>query len=217
MHRRVGDHQLRAVLIVHNGRIENTNRAIHIGLDEAFVQCRELLAERYLQQRADGADGRLDFRVGRRDDLSTRPARAAEAGAEVDLVSVVLRRIVARGHHDAGTRVEHEHRVGKDRRRQYPRHEERPAAGASGDAGGLFGESAGVAPTVVPDHQRPVGVAAGKPRDKAGRRLPDDGEVHPVRTGSHRAPEPGSAERERSGEPIGEFRRGLGQSLDDGS
>ena len=56
---------------------------------------------------------RGDLGVGRRHDLA--------AVAEVDLVAVVLRRVVARGHHHAGDAAELADRERQQRRRQRPR------------------------------------------------------------------------------------------------
>ena len=63
------------------------------------------VAERDLGERADRPDRGLDLGVGRRHDLRAGARGATEAGAEVDLVAVVLRRVVAGRDHHAGGRV----------------------------------------------------------------------------------------------------------------
>ena len=85
-----------------------------------------LLAERLPAvprgERGDGADGLDcggDLGVGRRHDLG--------AVAEVDLVAVVLRRVVARGHHHARDAAEVADRVGEDRGRKRARQHVRRA------------------------------------------------------------------------------------------
>ena len=145
-------------------------------------------------------------------------ARAAEAGAQVDLVAVVLRRVVARGDHHAGARVEGAHRVRQHRGGQHPRQHQRPAAGAGRDPGGLLGEGARAAAGVVAD------------RPAAGRRLASASQATspaaacrttarfmPFGPARMRPAQPGGAEGQRSGEPVGELVGGIRQALDDGA
>ena len=148
---------------------------------------------------ADGGDPRGDLGVGRRHDLA--------AVAEVDLVAVVLRRVVARGHHHAGHAAELADREGQQRRRQRPRHHQRPEPGAGHHLGGVAGEDVGVVAGVVPDHDGRAGRGAVvlEVRRQAGGRAGHDDAVHPVGAGAERAAQAGGAELQRPGEPVGEL------------
>ncbi len=148
-----------------------------VGLHERLG--RRLVAQR-TRQGADVAgirdplDVRGDLGVGRRDDL-----RAVVVAAEVDLVAVVVRGVVARGHHDPGIRPQFAHREGEHRRRQQPRQEDRAEPGAGEQLGGVPGEHVGVAASVVPDHDgrsavgaRPFEDEGGEARPRPARRAP---------------------------------------------
>ena len=74
------------------------------------------------------------------------------AVAEIDLVAVVLRRVVAGRHHDAGVAAEVADREGQHRRGQPVGEHDGAAAGGRHDGGGVAGEDVGVVPRVVPDH-----------------------------------------------------------------
>ena len=84
--------------------------------------------------------------VGRRHDLA--------AVAEVDLVAVVLRRVVARGDHHAGRAAELADREGQHGRRQRPRHHPDLEPGARHHLGGVAGEVVAAVPRVEADHHR---------------------------------------------------------------
>ena len=94
---------------------------------------------------ADRGDPRGDLGVGRRHDLA--------AVAEVDLVAVVLRRVVAGGDHHAGDAAELADREGQQRGGQRPRAARSALKpGAGHHLGGVAGEDVGVVAGVVPDH-----------------------------------------------------------------
>ena len=80
------------------------------------------VAAGHVGDRADRGDPRGDLGVGRRHDLA--------AVAEVDLVAVVLRRVVAGGDHHAGDAAELADREGQQRRRQRPREHAAPCSPA---------------------------------------------------------------------------------------
>ena len=58
----------------------------------------------------------------------------------------------------------------------------------------------------------PGRVVLGEPGDQTGRGRPDHGEVHPVGPGPHRPAQPGGAEGQRTGEPVGQLGRAVGQA-----
>ena len=156
---------------------------------------------------ADGGDARGDLRVGGRHDLA--------AVAEVDLVAVVLRRVVARGHHHAGDAAELADRVGQQGRGQRPGKQQRPEPGAGHHLGGVGGEDVGVVAGVVADDDGAAGGGAGvaEVRRQAGRRAEHHDAVHPVGAGAEGAAESGGAELQRAGEAVGQVVVG-GTALD---
>ena len=140
-----------------------------VGLGQLLPDRLAAVAERHVAERADRRDLRRDLRVGRRRDL--RPV------AEVDLVAVVLRGIVARGHHHARRAAELQHAEGEQRRRDQRRQAVGRQPGAGEDRRGLPGEARGAVAGVVADHDAPAPAPAhigGEP----GARLPHGGHVH---------------------------------------
>jgi hypothetical protein len=137
-----------------------------------------------------------DLDVGRRHDLA--------AVAEVDLVAVVLRRVVAGGDHDAGDAAELADGVGEHRGGQRARQQGRRSRRRH-DLGGVAGELVGVVARVVADHHGATAVAGvlevGR---EAGRRARDHDPVHPVGAGAERAAQARRAELEGAGETVGE-------------
>ena len=97
----------------------------------------------HVGQRADGGDPRGDLGVGGRHDLA--------AVAEVDLVAVVLRRVVAGGDHHAGDAPELADREGQQRGGQRPRQHQGPEPGAGHHLGGVAREDVAVVPGVEAD------------------------------------------------------------------
>jgi hypothetical protein len=183
---------------------------VEVGVDDVLAQHPPAgLADRLPRHRGKGADRRdpgRDLGVGRRHDLA--------AVAEVDLVAVVLRRVVARGDHHARDRAELADRVGEQRRRQRTGEEQRGQPGAAHHLGGVLGEHVGVVPCVVPDHD---GAARGRPLVAEVRRQPGRGPdhhdpVHPVRPGAERAAESRGAELERAAEPVAQLGDGIRRS-----
>ena len=93
--------------------VGETGDGVEVAVDDRLVQHRARAAARDVGDRAHGGDPGRDLAVGRRHDLA--PV------AQVDLVAVVLRRVVAGGDHDAGHRAELTDAVGEQRRGQRPR------------------------------------------------------------------------------------------------
>ncbi len=152
----------------------------------------------------DPLDVRRDLGVGGRDDL-----RAVVGAAEVHLVPVVVRRVVTRGHHDAGIRPQLAHREREHGRRQQPREEDRAQPGAGEDLGGVLREHVGVATAVVPDHHgRHAGLTRGAlahERGEPGCGLRHEHPVHTVAARAEFAAQAGRAECEAPGEPVREL------------
>ena len=110
--------------------------------------------------------------VGRRHDLRARAERAAELRAQVDLVAVVLRRVVAGGHHHPGHRARCAHRVREHRRGQRPGQQQRARARRRWRPGrSRSANVAGAVPGVVPDDQR-AGPALRRRARRPARRRP---------------------------------------------
>ena len=145
-----------------------------VAVDDVLVERRTAVAAGYVGERADRGDLRRDPDVRRRHDLA--------AVAEVDLVAVVLRRVVARGHHHAGDAAELADRERQQRGGQRPRQQQRVEPGAGHHLGGVAGEDVGVVARVETDHDGvAVGGAVGlEVRRQAGRRADHDDPVHPV-------------------------------------
>ncbi len=151
VHRRVGDPHLARGRRVHQRGDVGEVRRQHVVAERLPA-----VAARHVAHRAHGVDRSADLGVGRRDDLG--------AVAEVDLVAVVLRRVVARGDHDAGGAAEVADRVREHRRRQRPRQDVGVDARALHDLGGVAGERVGLVAGVVPDDDRAPGAAAARSR-----------------------------------------------------
>ena len=152
---------------------------------------------RQVGERADGRDPGRDLAVGRRDDLA--------AVAEVDLVAVVLRRVVAGRDHHSGGAAELADREGEEGRRQRAGHDERLEARAGHDLGGVAREDVGVVTGVEADHHgAAVAVEAGvlQVRSQAGSRAGDHDAVHPVRAGAEGAAQASRAELQRAREAV---------------
>ncbi|MEI2650780.1 MAG: hypothetical protein V9G12_01135 [Microthrixaceae bacterium] len=147
-----------------------------------------------------GGDVVGDPTIGGRDDLG--------AVAPVDLDAVVLGRVVAGGHDDAGGGVEVADAPGDQRRRLWARYQ------AARDAGGFeHGDDAErvlrrAVPGVMADQHPPFGRAVGVGVQRAGqpgRRLSGHEEIEPVRTRPHLAAQPGGAEVAALTHEIGEL------------
>src|SRR5699024_9922803 len=150
---------------------------------------------------ADGCDRGGDLGVGGRHDLA--------AVAEVDLVTVVLRRIVRSGDHDARVAAEVADGEGEYGCGQRLRKQVRTYPGGLHDLGGVTGEHIGVVSRVEPDDDARVGTGvASDVRREAVRRLRDDDPVHAVRAGAECAAQTGRAELQRAGEAVGELGSG---------
>ena len=170
---------------------------VEVAVDDLLADEAAGVAARELRERADGGDPGGDLAVGGRDDLA--------AVAEVDLVAVVLRRVVAGGDHHAGRAAQLADREREERRGQRPRHHERLEPGAGHDLRGVAGEDVGVVAGVETDHDGPALVAGvAEVRRQAGRRARDHDPVHPVGPGAERAAQAGGAELEGAGEAVGE-------------
>ena len=141
-------------------------------------------------------------RVGRRDQL--------RAVAEVDLVAVVLRRVVAGGDHHPGRAAEVADGEGEHRRRQRagaaparrtrPRPAPRPWSWANSSE-----RRRASYPTTTPPPACPSRLPATR-RCRRGR-AGDHGGVHAGRPGAQRAAQPGRPEGERAGEAARRARR----------
>jgi hypothetical protein len=124
-----------------------------------------------------------DVPVDGGDDL--RPVVEA---TEVDLVPVVGRGVVTRGHHDTGADVEVPHGEGQHGGRQQAGQQDRTHTGTRHDLGGVGGEDLGVVASVVADHNArrgPRSLAVGgrlckKVSGESGGGLGDKHPVHPV-------------------------------------
>ena len=140
-------------------------------------------------ERADRVDRGGDLGVGRRHDLA--------AVAEVDLVAVVLRRVVARGHHHAGDAAEVADREGQQRAWAAAGAAPAREPGAGHHLGGVAREDVGVVAGVVPDHD---GVAVGRAVVARGtpRARPRRGSRRRGSSGSGRRPAPRAAPRCRT-------------------
>ncbi len=186
--------------------------AVDVGVDDGLR--RDLVAERpgdrgHVRLVGDALDVRRDLGVDGRHDLG-----AVVVAAEIDLVAVVVGRIVAGRHHDAGIGAEVPHREGEHGRRQQTGEEEGPDAGAGEDLGRVPREDVGVAPPVVADHDGGRGIRLGTLEHEGrepGRGLRDEHAVHAIASGSEPAAKARGAEREAPGEAVVEV--GLGGGI----
>ena len=124
---------------------------------------------RDVERRADGARSAAAISASAgRHDLRAVAGAAVRAAAEVDLVAVVLRRVVARGDHDAGVRAEVPDGEGEHRGRQRAGQDGDRDARRGDHGGGVAGEHVGVVPRVVA-RRRACGVPGTWSRRHAAR------------------------------------------------
>ena len=166
---------------------------------------------RDLESRADRIDGGRDGRIGGRDDL--------RCSLDVDLVTVVLRRVVARGDDDAGGSVQLLLRERSDRRRLMRGEPVDGDTSRSHDRSDVAGEALGVVARVEGDHDTAVrrGRVGGEQMiDEPSGRTDDDRAVHPVRTGTDTPTQARGAERETAPDEVEErgLVRGPGESCE---
>ena len=137
------------------------------------------------------------------------------AVAEIDLVAVVLRRVVARGHHDPGIGAQVADREGQHRRGQHMGQHGRASTGGDDDRRGVAREVGRAVPGVeahddegtAPRPTQRVGEIATQVCREAGCRPDDHRAVHSVGTGPDRAAQPGGAELQHPGEAVGQVGR----------
>ena len=123
----------------------------------------------------DAGDG--GHRVDRGLDLLVRRREQLRAVAQIDLVAVVLRRVVARRHHDAGVGAHVADRECEHRRRQRTGEDERVQARTGQHAGDVVGEASAPVARVVADGDRaPLAQVRGKARGSPSH----DRDVHAV-------------------------------------
>jgi hypothetical protein len=174
---------------------------LQVGLGHLLADALAAGAQRHVGERADGVDRRGDVRVGGRRDLG--------AVAEVDLVAVVVRGVVAGGDHHAGGAAEVADREREQRRGRLRREAECAQPRAGEDRGRLLGEARRPVAGVVADDD-PGGHGAGDGVEQvareAGARPAHGGDVHARRPGAEPAAQAGGAEREA----VREARRQLG-------
>ena len=135
---------------VHDGQVtrgvgrRHGRDGVQVGLQWFVVEGDPaVVGQRHVRGAGDGGDLGGDVRIGRWHDLA--------AVAEVDLVSVVLRRVVARRDHDAGVAAEVPDRERQHRGRQPMREHDCTPAGRGHHGRGVPREDVGVVPGVVPD------------------------------------------------------------------
>ena len=165
-------------------------------------------------QGADGVDPRRNQGIVRGHDLGAAAALLDGMTAEVHLVAVVLRRVVAGGDHDAAVAVQRPHRVGEQRGGQRGRHQEGFNSGSGEDRGGFFGENIGVVAGVEADDGARPGAGGGL-RDRVGEERGETGSgaahhhpVHPVRPRAEGCPQSGGAELQGAAETVGQLLAG---------
>ena len=165
---------------------------------------------------ADGVDLRRDQGVVRCHDLGAAAALLDGMAAQVHLVAVVLRRVVAGGDHDAAVAVQRPHRVGEQRGGQRGRHQEGFNAGRGEDRRGFLGENIGVVAGVETDDGARPGPGGGLPDGvgeeggEAGGGAAHHHAVHPVRTRAQGCPQSRGAELQGAAEAVGQFLAGRG-------
>ena len=139
--------------------------------------------------------------------------------AEVDLVAVVLRRVVAGSHHHTAVAIEGTDGVGKQRRRERLRHQERLDSRGGEDRGGLLREDVGVVAGVVADDGAGPGARrgfrhrGGQERSEAGGRAPHNDAIHAVGTGAQLSAKACRAELQRSAEAVLKLLAGCGHPV----
>ena len=133
-------------------RRDQRGHPVHVGVLHLVTEgLPAVVDEGQVANRCHGGDVGRDLGVGRRHDLA--------AVAEVDLVPVVLRRVVARRDHDARVGAEVPDRERQHRRRQRPRQDRGATPGPHHDGRGVAREDVGVVPGVEP----PTTIGSGIP------------------------------------------------------
>ena len=127
-----------------------------------------------------------------------------EPVAVVDLVTVVGRRVVARGHHHARDRAEVAHRVRGDGRRPVTSREPHWDAGCGEHTRRLPRERARPAPVVEAHDDWAVGVMIAEVARQAGGRRAHDRDVHAAGPRAERPAQPGGPEFEPAREARGQ-------------
>ncbi|CAB4821893.1 unannotated protein [freshwater metagenome] len=166
------------------------DRGIESG-DERTVHTQEGNVE------SDGVDTARDLGVGGGNDL--------RAVAQIHLVAIVLRRVVACGHHHARRSAQAGYAPRQQRRWLPGRQHHRRNASCRQDAGRVPGEVLAPVAGVEADHHTALtsgGVVGHEIVGKACCGLSDDEAVHPVRTGTQRTAQTRRAELESGVETI---------------
>ena len=170
------------------------DHGLHVGLGDLGTEQLVGIAARQLVDPTDTIDRLGDVRVLRRHDL-------ARVG-EIDLVAVVLRRVVRRGHHDAGAAAEVADREGQNRSRKVGRQQVRVHPRAFHDLGGVAGEDIRVVPRVVSDNHRGPILALEQVGGQARGGLRDDHPVHAVGSSAKRSAQTGGTELQASRKAV---------------
>jgi len=147
-------------------------------------------------------DVRCDLGIRRRHDLA--------AVAEIDLVTVVQGRVVARRHHDAGIRSKVTDREGQHRSRQRAGQHHGPATSSDNHGCRICGEDVRVVSGVEPDDHQGMRLGLFQVCRQPGCRTDHHGAVHPVGAGPQRTSKSGGAELEHAHEPVGQICPRLG-------
>ena len=176
-------------------RVRQRHHPVQVLVHDGLVEGDPVVRGRDLVEGRLGSDPGRDLDVGGRHDL--------HAVAEIDLVPVVLRRVVAGRDDDASISASSLDRISQHGRGQLARKDLGGEPGACGDGGSQFGERLGVAPGVIPDHDRgPAGVLDVLGEASSG--LGHNDVVHGGGAGAQGSTQPGGAERQRSGERDGQ-------------
>ncbi len=133
-----------------------------------------------------------DFRVGGRHQL--------DSVCQVELVSVVGGRIVARRDHHTGIGPAHQHGVGQNRCRQRRIDQLGNTTSSDHHSGGLASEDSRSVPSVVADDN---GCPVGQPSHQSRGGLTNHEPIHERRTGSHRGPQTSRAKANAPTEQLG--------------
>jgi hypothetical protein len=126
VHRRVDDPQVARTEAHHR------DRSVEVRRDHLLVRNHVGVGERDPVERTHPVDGGRDLGVDRRRDL--------RSVAQVDLVAVVLGRVVAGGHHDAGVGAEVQHRERQNGGRRSAGEKHGVESRSGEDGGGIVGE-----------------------------------------------------------------------------
>ena len=200
LNRRVADPVERGVQhgeVARGVEADDSRDGVEVGLEHFVAEDLPAgLGARHRRDARDLVDLRRDLRIARRHDLA--------AVAEVDLVAVVLRRVVARGDHDARVGAEVPDGEGEHRRRQRLRQQHRAPAGGGDDRRRVDGEGVGVVPRVATDDDEGSGARLLQVGHEARGGADDDGPVHAMGAGAEGAAQAGGAELEQPGEAVGE-------------